>query len=81
MKLDEISALIFTLKRQSKQLCDAVSSLKHTEPNVNSFLNKVKKTSLSTLDAYNEIERQIGFLKNEIRSFEIRERSKQSRKQ
>lgn len=80
MKLDSALNSVRTIKNQSKQLADFLSTLDHTEFNVKTYLTRVKKLSFQSLDVLNEIERQIGFLNNEINNYEHRKQAEESRK-
>ena len=80
MNIDSISNFLRPLKQQTKQLADFTSSLNHTEPNIKTYMNRIKKMTLQSLDVLNEIERQAVFLRNEISSYENRKKFNENRK-
>jgi ArsR family metal-binding transcriptional regulator len=80
MKLDEALNLTRIIKNQSKQLADILAALDHPEFNVKTYLVRIKKLSFQSLDILNEIERQTGFLKNEIKNYEQRKQAEENRK-
>jgi len=81
MNIDSISNFLRPLKQQTKQLADFTSSLNHTEPNIITYMNRIKKMTLQSLDILNEIERQSVFLRNEISSYENRKKFNEQQKQ
>lgn len=76
-RVNEIKSSLLMLQNNARRLVDVVGSLKHEDFAVNSFIKNLKKISLQELDLLSLFDRQLSFLGNEIRSFEMRNKQKQ----
>jgi hypothetical protein len=74
-----ITNVLGKFRQQAYEINGVISKLNHSDIGINGFINRLKKLSLQSLDLYNEMNRQLGFLTNENKSFEIREKFKLDR--
>ena len=70
-------------QKQAVQLNMHISMLKQDMNNVtlNTYISRVKKLSLQSLDLFNEMHRQISFLNNEDKNVELRKRMRQEKEE
>jgi acetolactate synthase small subunit len=80
MNIVQLDNQIQSLKQQSKNLFDLVSVIKHTEPNIIAYLNRMKKLSFQSFDLNQEMEKTFNALKFSIRDFEAREKARERSK-
>jgi len=80
-EIDNVQNIIASLKNRSKELQDIINSMTHKDVAVNMFINKLKKASFHSMDIFGEMEKQLVFLKNEQKSFELREKQKKQREE
>lgn len=79
--INNINGFLSNIQMQSKKLADAVKHLEHEDYGVQNYINKVQKLSLQNLDVLNEMQRQLFFLSNEHKNFDIKkERENRRRK-
>jgi acetolactate synthase small subunit len=80
MNIVQLDNQIQSLKQQSKNLFDLISVIKHTEPNIIAYLNRMKKLSFQSFDLNQEMEKNLNALKFSIRDFEAREKARERAK-
>lgn len=79
-QINSVSENVASIKRQIFLLNDQIVNLKHDDMGVKTFISRVGKLSLQSLDLFNEMERQLLFLSNEFRSHQLRKQNEDRRK-
>jgi hypothetical protein len=79
--IDNTLALLGSLGQHVKSFSGSLAYLEHKDIGVNNFLNKTKKLVTQEFDLHSMIEHQLLLLKNEVNSFNIREKYKLEREE
>lgn len=81
MNLDSTINAVNQVKQRILQMNGEIGNLQHKDIAVNNYLNRAKKLSLQSIDLMNELQRQLSFLTNENRNYQIRQRMEERRKE
>jgi len=79
--IDNTLALLSSLGQHVKNFSGSLAYLEHKDIGVSNFLNKTKKLVTQEFDLHSMIEHQLLLLKNEVNSFNIREKYKLEREE
>ena len=69
-EVNETISALSPLRQEIKSFNSNLSNFKHSDIGVANYLNKAKKLGLQSLDLYGEMEKQLLFLRNELKGFE-----------